>query len=60
MVGHMEFLFPPPLILNWVEFGAQEVCHFFHLPKDIGQVMGNFLMEDWQVGSKIGLPYMLD
>ena len=57
IVGRVEF--PPalPLVLNWVDFGAQETCN---LSKDVGQLISDFFIEGWQMGSKIGLPCVLN
>ena len=60
IIGGLELLFALPKVLNQVDFGVHEAHHLCHLSEDIGQLIGNFLMEDWQMSPKIGLPCMLN
>ena len=60
VVGRAEFLPALPLVLNQVDFHAQETCHLCHLSKDGSQFINDFLIEGWWMGSKIGLPYALN
>ena len=56
IVDRAEFLPALPLVLNQVDFSAQETCHLCHLSKDVSQLISDCLIEGQQMGLKIGLP----
>ena len=58
IVGRAELLPAVPLVLNQVDFTAQETWHLCHLSKDVSQLIRNFLIEGQQMGPEISPPYV--
>ena len=56
VVDRVQFLPALLLVLNWVDFDAQQTCHLCHLSKDVSHLVSDFLIEGQQMGPKICLP----